>query len=262
MRETQQLEMVLHTSIATSDEESITVRDKDLTDDLVGEYDFGEFFIFHLTGEEPTESERRLFNAMLVTIAEHDITPSVIASRLMYDSAPEAVQGAVAAGLLGTGETFVGSMQNVTEMIEKGVDRVAEGESMDAVAESIVDERDRLPGFGHPEHYPTDPRTDRLFELLEEEDMAGDHLALIECIQDVAEETYDTHLLINATGAIGVVLAEMDLNADAMAARGIAIVARAAGLIGHLNEEIEQPMARDIWDLVLDHTEYQDPDSH
>jgi citrate synthase len=218
--------------------------------------DFGEFFYFHLCGEAPTDSEARLFNAMLVTIAEHGITPSVIATRLMYDSAPEAMQGAVSAGLLGTGDTFVGSMQNVTEMVEDGVDQIKDGESMNAVAESIVDERDRLPGFGHPEHYPTDPRTDRLFELLDEEDMAGDRLELIRVIQGIAEERYETHLLINATGAIGVVLAEMDLDADAMAARGIAIVARAAGLVGHINEEIEQPMARDIWELVLDNVEY------
>jgi citrate synthase len=252
--------MKLPTSIATSDEESITVRGKDLTTELVGEYDFGEFFYFHLTGAEPTKSEARLFNAMLVTIAEHGITPSVIATRLMYDSAPEAMQGAVSAGLLGTGETFVGSMQNVTEMVEAGVERIEAGESREAVAESIVEERDRLPGFGHPEHYPTDPRTDRLFELLEDEGLAGEHLALIEEIQSFAEDAYDTHLLINATGAIGVVLAEMELDANALAARGIALVARAAGLVGHINEEIEEPMARDIWDLIRDHTEYTGPE--
>lgn len=147
-------------------------------------------------------------------------------------------------------------MENVTEMVEDGVERIEAGESRSAVAESIVDERDRLPGFGHPEHYPKDPRTERLFEILEEEGMSGEHRELLEAIQTVAEDTYDTHLLINATGAIGVVLAEMDLEADAMAARGIALVARTAGLIGHINEEIEQPMARDIWDLVRDHTQY------
>lgn len=254
--------MRLPTSIATSDEESITIRGKDLTSELVGEYDFGEFFFFHLTGSEPTPGEGRLFNAMLVTIAEHGITPSVIASRLMYDSAPEAMQGAVSAGLLGTGETFVGSMQNVTEMVEAGVDRIEDGESREAVAKDIVTARDRLPGFGHPEHSPTDPRTDRLFELLEEEGLAGEHLALIREIQTAAETETGTHLLINATGAIGVVLAEMDLKADAMAARGIALVARAAGLVGHINEEIEEPIARDIWGLVRENTEYVGPDAN
>lgn len=248
--------MELNTSIATSDAQHITVRGKDLTDDLVGEMDFGEFFFFHLTGQEPTESEARLFNAMLVIIAEHGITPSVIAARLTYDSAPDAIQGSIAAGLLGTGDRFVGSMQNVSEMLQAGVDCVNEGQSMESVAVDIVAEYDRLPGFGHPEHSPSDPRTDRLFELLHEEGMAGEHFELLEIIQEIAEENYDTRLPVNATGAIGTVVAEMNLEADAMAARGIAIVARAAGLIGHINEELEEPMARDIWNLVRENVEY------
>lgn len=249
--------MELPTDIATSDAESITIREKDLTSEIMGEYDFGGFFFFHLTGRDPTESEARLFNAMLISIAEHGITPSVIAARLTYDSAPEAIQGAVASGLLGAGQTFLGSMENVANMLQDGVERIEDGESRDAVAASIVEESDRLPGFGHPEHFPTDPRAERLFELLEEEDKAGEHLELLYAIQEHAEDTYDTTMLINVTGAIGTVIAEMDLEVDAMAARGIALVARAAGLIGHLNEEIEDPIARDIWDLVGENVEYR-----
>lgn len=249
--------MRLPTEIATSDAESITVRDKDLTSELMGEYDFGEFFFFHLTGRDPTDSEARLFNAMMVSIAEHGITPSVIAARLTYDSAPEAVQGAVSSGLLGAGETFLGSMENVANMLQDGVERIENGESRDEVAASIVESRDRLPGFGHPEHFPTDPRAERLFELLEEEGEAGKHTDLLYVIQDYAEDEYETTMLINVTGAIGTVIAEMDLDVDAMAARGIAIVARAAALIGHLNEERETPIAREIWDLVEENVDYQ-----
>ncbi len=249
--------MELPTEIATSDATSITVRGKDLTDDLMGHYDFGEFFFFHLTGRDPTASEARLFNAMMVSIAEHGVTPSVIAARLTYDSAPEAVQGAVSSGLLGAGETFLGSMENVANMLQDGVERIEAGESRDAVAADVVDERERLPGFGHPEHHPTDPRAERLFELLEEEGKAGEHTELLRAIQDHAEDAYDTTMLVNVTGAIGTVIAEMDLGVDAMAARGIAIVARAATLIGHLNEESEEPIARHIWDVVEENVDYR-----
>jgi len=137
--------MELPTSIATSDEQHITVRGKDLTSELMGELDFGSFFFFHLTGREPTASEARLFNAMLVSIAEHGITPSVIAARLTYDSAPEALQGAVSSGLLGAGETFLGSMENVATMLQDGIERVENGEALDAVAADVVASRDRLP---------------------------------------------------------------------------------------------------------------------
>lgn len=245
----------LPTSIATADEQSITVRDRDLTRELMGEVSFGEFFYLHLTGETPTESELRVFDTLLVTVVEHGITPSVIAARLTYDSAPEAVQGAVASGLLGAGSTFLGSMENAAEMIQDGVARVADGEDATTVAAELVAERDRLPGFGHPLHEPTDPRTDRIFEVLEEEGLADDHVAFIRAVQTVAEDTYDANLPINATGAIGVGISELGL--DPIVGRGIALVARSAGLVGHLNEEMEQPMARDIWAVVEDNVEYQ-----
>lgn len=248
----------LYTTIAKSEEQSITVRDKDLTSELMGEIDFGTFCYLHVTGEEPNESETRLFNAILVAIAEHGVTPSVIATRLTYDSAPEAVQGAVASGLLGAGSTFLGSMENAGHMLQDGVDRIDAGESMSEVAERIVEQHDRLPGFGHPEHTPTDPRTDRLFELLSKEGMSGRYQELMREIQEVAENKYDTHLVLNATGSIAVVVSELGF--DPNVGRGVALIARSAGLVGHVNEEIEEPMARDIWQITLDNLEYTGED--
>lgn len=246
----------LPTSIATANERSITVRGKDLTSDLMGETSFGEFFYFHLMGDMPSESEQRVFETLLITVVEHGITPSVIAARLTYDSAPEAVQGAVASGLLGAGSTFLGSMENAAEMVQEGVVRVEDGEDTTEVAQEMVEVKDPLPGFGHPLHEPTDPRTDRLFEVLNEEGFAGDHLAFIREIQTATEKVYGTELLINATGAIGVGISELDL--DPIVGRGIALVARSAGLVGHLNEETEQPMARDIWNIVEERVEYKE----
>lgn len=246
----------IQTRIATSDADSITVRGRDLTEDLMGVTDFGEFFYLHLTGELPDESEQRLFNAMLVAITEHGITPSVIAARLTYDSAPESVQGAVASGLLGAGQTFLGSMENAAEMVQEGVERIEAGEDAEAVARDHVERYDRLPGFGHPEHGPVDPRTERLFELLDREGFPGDHRRYMRTVQDVAAETYGSRLLINATGAIGVGVSELGLNP--IAGRGIALVARSAGLVGHLTEEMETPVARDMWAAIEDDVEYQE----
>lgn len=242
------------TSISTADESSITVRDADLTSELVGEYNFGSFFYLLVTGDEPTQSESRLCNAMLVTIAEHGMTPSVIAARQTYAAAPGSIQGAVSSGILGAGDSLLGSMQQVAAMVQMGVRRVESGEQIERVAADIVDEYDTLPGFGHPSHEPTDPRTDRLFELLEEEERAGQHHSMIKAIQSAAEQEYGTRLLINATGAIGTVVSELDL--DPIVARGIALVARVAGLTAHLVEEKNDPVAWDIWSLVEENTQY------
>ena len=248
-------EKPLHTSIATADEQRITIRGADLAEDLMGSVDFGEFFYFHLTGEMPTDSEARVFNTLLITVVEHGVTPSVIAARLTYDSAPEAVQGAVASGLLGAGKTFLGSMQDVAELVQNGVSRIENGESSEAVARDVVDAHDRLPGFGHPEHAPTDPRTDRIFEVLKEEGMDGPYLEFIGEVQDAAEERFGSRPLINATGAIGVGVSELGL--DPIVARGIALVSRSAGLVGHLDEERREPMARELWDVVEENVDYR-----
>ena len=243
----------IQSEICTADEKSITIRGKNLSDEIIGEDGFGEYIYFHFTGSEPTESEARMINALLVTPVEHGITPSVMAARLTYDSAPEAVQGAVASGLLGAGSTFLGSMEDISELLYEGVDQM-EDDDPDRIARDIVEREDRLPGFGHPIHSPVDPRTARLFELLEEEGMAGEYYDLIQAIHDRAQEVYNADMMINATGAIGTCICEMGLNPKI--GRGLALVSRAAGLVGHINEEIDSPLARDLWDVVAENSDY------
>jgi citrate synthase len=55
-------------------------------------------------------------------------------------------------------------------------------------------------------------------------------------------------LTLNATGAIGALACELGL--DWRAVRGIGVMARAVGLVGHLLEESRQPMAEAVWHQV------------
>src|SRR5579863_4246989 len=96
------------TSLGTSDADTITVLGQDLAADLMGQVGFGELAMWLVTQRRPTPSQVRVFEAVLVALADHGFTPTAIVARLTYLSAPESVQGAIAAGLLGGGSRFLG----------------------------------------------------------------------------------------------------------------------------------------------------------
>src|SRR5207248_6899417 len=80
----------------------------DLANELMGSVTLTELTYLLVTRREPTAGERRLLDAVLVSLADHGLTPSALAARLTYTGAPEAIQGAVAAGLLGAGSVLLG----------------------------------------------------------------------------------------------------------------------------------------------------------
>src|SRR5580692_5830021 len=99
------------TAISTSNEATILVRGRDLAADLIGRIGFTEHFWLLLTGTLPTAAQRRVLDATLVAIAEHGLVPSVQVGRMTLAAAPEALQGAVAAGILGCGSVVLGSSE-------------------------------------------------------------------------------------------------------------------------------------------------------
>jgi citrate synthase len=172
-----------------------------------------------------------------VTLVEHGVTPSALAARLTYLGAPEAMQAAVAAGLCGLGSVFVGSMEGCAKLLSESV---KDGKD----AKAIVAQEKRIPGLGHPLHKPVDPRTKRLFEIARETGFYGRYCELMEAIGK------EKNLVVNATGAIGALACELGL--DWRAVRGIGVMARAIGLVGHLLEESRQPMAEAVWHQIED----------
>lgn len=242
------------TQLSTHDEESVTIRGKDLTSEIMGELDFGSAFIHLLIGESLTAKEGRLVNAMLSSLMVHGTTPHAIATRLTLLSEPNSTQGAVASGLLGVGSRFAGAMEQCAtdlQSINSADDREA---SVEELVAAYRESGNRFAGIGHPEFDPVDPRAQRLFELAEEADVAGEHVAILEDLQSEFEETTGRDLPINVTGAIGALTSDLGLEPEA--ARGFAIVSRAAGLIAEIIEEKDSPIAMDVWQSVDDEMTY------
>jgi citrate synthase len=108
----------LRSDMGWSDATRIRVQGLDLMTDIMGRLDLGQFAFLEIQGRLPTPGESAVFNAMLCTLVEHGMTPMAIATRLTYLGAPEALQGAVAAGLLGVGTTFAGTAEGSARVLQ------------------------------------------------------------------------------------------------------------------------------------------------
>ena len=225
----------LKSELGWSTVDRIAVRGKDLPGEILGHLNLGDMAFLELTGRAPSAGESKIFNAMVVTLVEHGITPSAIVARMTYLGAPEALQAAVAGGLLGLGSVFVGSMEGVARILS---DAVANGKD----ASTVLAENKRMPGLGHPVHKPIDPRSVRLFEIARETGHYGKYCRLMEEIAKTRGIT------LNATGAIGALACELGL--DWKIVKGLGVMARAVGLVGHIIEETRDPMAQEIWERV------------
>ena len=248
------------TRISTYTREAIFVRDKDLVEDLIGKLGFTEMTYFQVMGRMPSGPETAILDAVLVTLMEHGLTPSTISARLIYDSAPEALQGAVAGGLLAVGSQFVGTMEGAARLLERIVDDGGgEGGEVGAAARRVAEEhraaRDPIPGFGHPLHKPDDPRSPKLMALAREQGVEGRYIAALEALSAAVDEVYGKHITINATGAIAALLLEIGVPWRVM--RGFALISRAAGLVGHIYEEQQRPAARHMWELAVKGVPYE-----
>lgn len=232
---------------ATADR--VVVRGYDLPSELLGRIDLGQMAFLELMGRLPSSSEAVMINAMLVCLVEHGLTPSALATRLTELGAPGSLQSAVAAGLLGLGDRFVGSIEGAARLVQGARLSADEEVSTEELASSVVEEHLAegriIPGLGHPLHRPLDPRSTQLFTLAEAHGFAGPHVALIRAISTAASERTGRELPVNATGAIGAIAVELGLPWEAC--RGLGVMARAVGLVGHVLEERRRPIARELW---------------
>jgi citrate synthase len=230
--------------LGSSTADTILVRGRSLPDEILGHMGLGAFAFFELTGRDPDADEGALFDAVVITLVEHGLTPSALVARLTYLGAPESLQGAVAAGLNGLGTVFAGTAEGAARMLYEARET---GRPLEDAARDVVAARSGqiIPGLGHPVHKPVDPRAVRLFELAQQHGRAGDYVRLMQLIGAEAERATGKMLPVNATGAIGAICCELGFPWRTV--RGIAVMARAIGLVAHVGEEIDNPIAFELW---------------
>ncbi|MBH5323476.1 citryl-CoA lyase [Aurantiacibacter sediminis] len=249
------------TSICTADRKSITFRGKDFCEDVIGGMGLGAFIFFHLTAREPSEGEAKMLEALIISITEHGMSPTALAARMTISAAPEALQGAVAAGILGAGSVLLGSADETAALLAEGLAMMDAGtsdtEAADDIVARVLDAGDKLPGFGHPLHKPDDPRSVRLLELADEHGVAGRNTQFLHSLSAAADRKAGKHLVLNVQAPIASISADMGF--PPFMSRAIPILARAIGVLGHIAEEQERPLGMYATMLANQHIQYEPP---
>jgi citryl-CoA lyase len=215
-------------------------------DELMGRISFGEAVYLVLRGELPGAAVGRLVEAMLVASIDHGVTPPSTLSARNAATTGAPLNACIAAGALAVNRHHGGAVEDCMRLLARAAARVQAGESAEAVAQALMAVEKaagrRLPGFGHRVH-TDDPRSRRLLVLAHEAKAAGPSVAVAQAIV-AALAASGKPLPLNVDGAIAAVL--VDLGFAPELANGFFILARTAGWMAHVAEELgrEKPMRR------------------
>jgi citrate synthase len=236
------------TGLGKAELDRILVRDYNLTEDILGKISFGQMTFLMLMGRLPNSGEARMTDALLNVLVEHGMVTSSVVARLTVQTAPEGIQGAVAAALLGAGSVHLGSSEWSAKMLHEELPQEHGEADLDAAAESVVERysksRQRIAGIGHRTHAEGDPRADRLFEIARETQVYGSYCDLLIRISRVAEARRGRRLPVNVTGAIAAI--SLDMGLPWQMAKAFALIGRTLGAMAHIGEEFRNPMAPSI----------------
>lgn len=240
------------TGLGKAEERRILVRGRDLIEELLGKISFTEMTWLMLSGRMPTPGQARMIDALLVVLVEHGMVSSVVAARLTYETAPEALQGAVAASLLGAGSVHLGSSEYAAKWLVDALPGDKTDADFAALAKQVVDEhaqqKKRIAGIGHRTHPEGDPRAVKLFQIARETGVYSRYCELIQQVSAAAKARHGRAFPPNVTGAIAAVA--LDMGVPWQLTKGFALIGRTLGTIAHLGEEIKNPMGHNISNAI------------
>jgi citrate synthase len=226
----------------------IVVRGLDLPGEILGRLNLGDMAFLELTGRVPNANESRMFNALVVTLVEHGSRRARWWRALPISARPKRCRPRWRPGFAASAACSSARPRAARGCCSRRCRSERERRSGALATRIVAEHRAReaiVPGLGHPIHKPIDPRVPRLFEIARETGFHGKYVELIQLVQAEAERAAKRSLPLNATGAIGALGCEMGL--DWKVLRGLGVMARAIGLVGHLLEESRQPMAQEVW---------------
>lgn len=244
---------MFNSQIGGGDAHSISVRGHDLVNDLFNR-DFIDVLALELLGKFPTPELKRMLNLFLVSATDHGLTPSALSARLTLHGAPESMQGALAAGLLGAGSRFLGVIEYSARFLRDALPQQDSytDEELEHFAEECVKAnkavKRKIPGVGHPIHVDGDPRCERMFEIARECGFYGNYSRFALALAAAAARQSGRKIPLNATGAKGAIVLDMGLTPEL--GKALTMIGRSVGLMAHIIEEQQNPIGQKVWDMA------------
>lgn len=236
---------------AVTNDHEILIGNQDLAT-LMTDLDFIEMWMYLHTGQKCTAEEKALINALMVSLMDHGVTPTTVAARMTILSAPESIQGAVAAGILGAGDRFLGVTENVARALyEAGysADRNADDAWVESAAHSLLQGPGHVHGVGHNIHRGSDPRVEAVIRIATDLGFSPTPWKVLDRAAQLLTDAKGRTFVVNNAGAVGAAVAALGLEPEF--ARGLSVVARSAGLVAHAIEEKKTLGYKTLWEKLV-----------
>ncbi|MFQ6106810.1 MAG: citryl-CoA lyase [Thermoplasmata archaeon] len=249
--------MVRRTSISSVEKNRIVTRGH-RQEDLIGSVTFTDAIFLLLKWELPSEKERKMLDAILVSCIDHGMNiPTGLAARSIA-SAGVPLPSAVAGGILAVGEFHGGAIEACMRTLYDLSKRAKEQEKgpKDIAQEhvrALMSRKEKMAGLGHYLH-TEDPRVTRLFELSRELGISGTHTIIMRSLQFYYQQE-GKKLPINLDGAIAAIAC--DMNFDHRLGKAFFLMGRAPGLVAQVYEEMTRE--RPLTSFLPSEPEYDGP---
>lgn len=205
--------------------------------ELINGVTFTDAIWLELKGELPGELERAMLDAILISTIDNGLGPPSITNARNSASAGNPMQAALAAGVLGIGDSHGGAIEECARLLQMGL-------TTEKLIEKVVGSGDRIPGFGHKIYKDEDPRATQIFNKAKELGFYGEHCELVRDVEAELEKQKGKRIVLNVDGAIAAVISDMGF--DYRLGKGFFLIGRVVGLVAHIFEEYvrEKPFRR------------------
>lgn len=226
-------------------------------EELIGSAGFADMVYLLLRGELPERPQAELLEAAMVASVDHGPQAPAIAISRMAVTCGLPVNGAMASAINVLDDVHGGAGQQCMELYREIAAEAGDDDPARAARAVLQRRRDAgtryIPGFGHRFH-PVDPRTPRLFDLLDAARSAGvvpgRFIRIGRAVETALGAGRARPVPMNIDGVTAVIYSELGFEPEL--GRGIFILSRALGILAHAWEETRQggrlkgPMPRDI----------------